>query len=128
MGDKNKKMHRNKTLVGGKTNWSAIQGVQRLELSKIHLFHTIRRQLHHVLTAEFGEHADFIIGNVDREMDKPNLAALRREFPDLEADEVRDIYLKLAEKHALKKEKIRENNQKMFGKILLICDEPLLMR
>ena len=46
-----------------KVNWSSIKGVQKLKLTKLNVFSTVRRQLYDVLVTEFGDLADFIIGN-----------------------------------------------------------------
>ena len=46
-----------------KINWSTTIGVQKLELTKLNVFPTVRRQLYDVLVTEFGDLSDFIIGN-----------------------------------------------------------------
>ena len=63
--------------------WSPLNGVQRLELNKLHLFLIIKSQLYDVLTGEFGEQADFVIGQPAVELDKPDMLTIRREFPGL---------------------------------------------
>ena len=45
-----------------RTNWSVITGVQKLELAKLNNFPTVRRQLFDAIVAEFGDLADFLIG------------------------------------------------------------------
>ena len=103
--------------------WSPLNGVQRLELNKLHLFPIIKSQLHDVLTGEFGEQADFVIGQPAVEPDKPDMLTIRREFPGLSEDEARSLYVKAAEKAYLKQEKYKENYQKMFGKVMQVCDQ-----
>ena len=76
-----------------------------------------------MLTGEFGEQEDFVIGQQAVELDKPDMLTVRREFPGLTDDEARTLYVKAAEKAYLKQETYKENYQKMFGKVMQICDQ-----
>ena len=127
MSDKqtNKKKTEARKAGEPKVAWSSINGVQKLELSKLHQFPTIKRQLQNALTSEFGEQADFLVGANALEPVAPDLQALSEEFSELNDKEVRSLYMKLVERYKDKKDTYKQNSQKMFGKMLSICDDAL---
>ena len=108
-----------------RVNWSTIKGVQKLELAKLNVFPTVRRQLYDVLVTEFGDLADFIIGNQLIYPPAPDLQEITEEFDQLDAMEVRNLYLKAVEKYYLKRDTLHENLKRIYGKIMSICDDNL---
>ena len=109
-----------------KTNWSSITGVPKLELAKMHLFPVVRRQLHLALSGEFGKQADFLIGADDLAPKRPSVQSVRSDYRDLDTEGQKTMLIDLLKKYEVKKEKFMENNQKIFSKMLTICDEALL--
>ena len=85
-------------------NVSSIKGVQKLELTKLNLLLTVRRQLYDVLVTEFGDLADFIIGN--QIVYSHEIAG---ELDQLDEMEVRNLYLNAVEKYYLERDTLHEN-------------------
>ena len=94
-------------------NWSSIKGAQKLELSKLN----VRRQLYDVLVTEFGDLADFIIGNQIGYPPAPDLHESAGAFDQLDAMEVRSLYLKAVEKYYLKRDILHENFKKIMVRL-----------
>ena len=92
-----------------RVTWSTLTGVQWLEMNKLHLFLVIKSQLHDVLSREFGEQAEFILGQPVIKPEKPDLLTITREFPGLSDDDARTLYVKAAEKAYLKQVEYKEN-------------------
>ena len=102
--------------------------MQKLELHHLNNFPTVKRQLYDVLVSEFGDQAEFVIGNWEHPPVQPCLEDMRFEFQELVENEVRGLYLKALENFYLKREALNEIIKKMYGKIMLICGENLYDR
>ena len=66
-----------------RTNWTVIKGVQKLELAKLNNFPTVRRQLYDVIVAEFGDLADFLIGEPVYHPATPDFGEMKIQYGDL---------------------------------------------
>ena len=69
------------------------------------------------LVTEFGDLADFIIGNQIVYPPAPDLQEIAGEFDQLDAMDVHNLYLKAVEKYYLKRDILHENLNRIYGKI-----------
>ena len=77
-------------------------GVQK-QLTKLNIFPTVRRQLYDVLVAEFGDLADFIIGEKIIFPPAPDLHEMAK-FSEFKPIDLRCQYLKALEKYYPKRD------------------------